>query len=88
MRFLKPSIIAATLLATVAGASAQGREELNTGIHGAASVKRAGQSVNPKADYYRDAYASVHTHRHKPLQSGSSAPANPTLDNIHGGPAR
>lgn len=89
MRLMKSSIVAATLLATVVGAHAQSREELNTGYHGATTVKRPGQAVTyPAADGYRDAYASVHNHKHKAPQSGVSTPASPTLDNIHGGPAR
>lgn len=87
MRVMKSSIIAATLLATIAGANAQGREQLNTGIHGATSMKRSGQSITPQGYIYRDAYASGHAYRNKTPQSGPLAPANPTLDNIHGGPA-
>lgn len=87
MRFMKSSIIAATLLASVAGSNAQAREQLNTGIHGATSMKRSGQSVSPLVYDYRNAYASGHAHRYKAPQSGPSIPANPTLDNIHGGPA-
>jgi hypothetical protein len=89
MRLMKSSIAAATLLATVVGANAQSREELNTGYHGATTVKRTGQAATfPAADDYRGAYASAHNHRHRAPQSGVSTPASPTLDNYHGGPAR
>jgi hypothetical protein len=89
MRLMKSSIVAATLLATLVGTSAQSREDLNTGIHGATTVIRSGKAVTfPAADNYRGAYASAHNHRHRAPQSGVSTPASPTLDNIHGGPAR
>ncbi len=89
MRLMKSSIVAASLLATLVGANAQSREELNTGIHGTVAVKRSGQAVtHPAADNYRDAYASAHNHRHRVPQSSISNPTSPTLDNIHGGPAR
>jgi hypothetical protein len=89
MRLMKSSIVVATLLATLMGANAQSREELNTGIHGATTSKRSGQAVTyPAAGNYRDAYASAHNHKHKAPQSGVSTPASPTLDNIHGGPAQ
>jgi hypothetical protein len=89
MRLMKSSIVVATLLATLMGANAQSREELNTGIHGATTSKRSGQAVAyPAAGNYRDAYASAHNHKHKAPQSGVATPASPTLDNIHGGPAQ
>jgi hypothetical protein len=89
MRLMKSSIVAATLMATLVGANAQSREELNTSIHGATTMNRSGQAVAyPSPASYRDAYASVHNHGHKAPQSAVSTPASPTLDNIHGGPAR
>jgi hypothetical protein len=88
MHFVKSSIIAAALLASIVGANAQGREGLNSGIHGASSPNLAEQSqsyTRDRVENFRDAYASGHKHGHNVRQT---TPANPTLENIHGGPAR
>lgn len=88
MRLMKSAVVAATLLATVAGATAQSGDVIGKGIGTKAVVKQAREVSYPPARNYRDAYASAHNHRHKVPQSGFSNPSTPTLDNIHGGPAR
>ena len=85
MSIIKTALVAVSLVAVAAAANAQGREDLNTGIHGesAASV----QSYQPAPRYAvtqnaRAAYAQAGTVRLQRAYQAQSA--NPLFDDIHG----
>lgn len=88
MTFAKPVFALALLVASLSGASAQNREELETGIHGdtRGGIQTSRVERRSQRDW-RAAHAREHNmlgHIH--LEPGASR--NPLLDDIHGGVAR
>ncbi len=88
MHFVKYSAVILTLFAGGAAASAQGREELDSGIHG----NNAPASMSARQTYQVEVnpnFRSAHAHAHQERTQRPAQPAgNPLLDDIHGGPAR
>lgn len=76
MSIIRTVIVAASFVVVAAAANAQGREDLNTGIHGnTTAAVLTGSSISTEA---RDAFARA---------GGSSVrmhDANPLVDNFHG----
>jgi hypothetical protein len=89
MHFAKPVVAVALLVASLAVASAQNREELETGIHGNTRASTESTRVEERSSQrdWRAAHAREHAvpgHIH--IDAGSID--SPLLDDIHGGPAR
>ena len=89
MNFAKPVFAVAIVVASLSVASAQNREELETGIHGdtrdSAKSTRVEQR-SPQRDW-RAAHAREHAKPgHIHIEAGATD--SPLLDDIHGGPAR
>jgi len=89
MNFAKPAFAAAMVVASLNAASAQNREELETGIHGNARASTESTRVEQRAPQrdWRAAHAREHAMPgHVHIEAGATD--NPLLDDIHGGPAR
>jgi hypothetical protein len=75
MSIIRTAIVVASFVAVTAAANAQGREELNSGIHGTSATVQSGSSISAEA---RGAFARI---------GGVSVrmhDANPLVDNFHG----
>lgn len=89
MYFAKPLVAVALLVASLAVASAQNREELETGIHGNTSASTEATRAEQRSlqREWRAAHAREHDMPgHVHIEAGSTD--SPLLDDIHGGPAR
>ncbi len=74
MSIIRTTIVAASFIIVAAAANAQGREDLNSGIHGNTQVQYGSSiSVEARGAFARAGAAGVRMHD-----------ANPLVDNFHG----
>ncbi len=89
MNFAKPAFATAIFLASLVTASAQNREELETGIHG--TTRGAVQATRDKQRLPQSDWRAAHAREHNMpghIHVEAGGFDNPLLDDIHGGRAR
>jgi hypothetical protein len=82
MKTIITALVAATFVAGAAAANAQGREDLETGIHGNTPVHS--YSAAPRAQVSQDARGAFAQVGPRSVQQFDARYANPLLSDIHG----